>query len=164
MAPDPVTLSLLISLDEAFDRRSWHGPNLRGSLRGLSVKQAIWRPGRGRHNIWETTVHAAYWKYAVRRRLLGEKRGSFALKGSNWFPSPARPTEAGWKQAIALLVSEHRRLREGIVASHASGREVAGHGPRERTLRLVRGLVAHDLYHAGQIQLLKRLAPAGKGA
>lgn len=163
MPSDPVTESLLRSLDEAFDRHSWHGPNLRGSLRGLSVEQAIWRPGRGRHNIWETTLHAAYWKYAARRRLLALKRGSFALKGSNWFPSPARPTEAGWKQAIALLVSEHQRLREAIVEWGARGRE-AGNVPRERSLRVVRGVVAHDLYHAGQIQLLKRLAPAGKGA
>jgi uncharacterized damage-inducible protein DinB len=164
MPRHPVALSLLTSLDEAFDRSSWHGPNLRGSLRGLSVKQATWRPGPRRHNIWETAVHAAYWKYAVRRRLLGEKRGSFALKGSNWFPSPARPTEAEWKEALALLASEHRRLREAIAALGASGREVAGGGRHERHLRLVRGIVAHDLYHAGQIQLLKRLMPAGKGA
>ena len=60
---------LLGLLDEAFERKSWHGTNLRGSLRGLPAKQAAWRPGPRRHNIWEIAVHAAYWKYAVRRRL-----------------------------------------------------------------------------------------------
>jgi hypothetical protein len=79
---------LLGLLDEAFERKAWHGPNLRGSLRGLDAKAAAWRPGPGRHNIWETAVHAAYWKYAVRRRLTGEKRGSFARGGSNWFRCP----------------------------------------------------------------------------
>ncbi len=164
MPRDPVVQSLLTSLDEAFDRSSWHGPNLRGALRGLSVRQATWRPGPGRHNIWETMVHAAYWKYAARRRLLGEKRGSFALKGSNWFPSPARPTAAEWKQVLALLASEHRSLREAIAGFGASGLLAAPKGRGEQRARVVRGIVAHDLYHAGQIQLLKRLLPAGKGA
>ena len=76
---------LLDFLDEAFDKKSWHGPNLRGSIRGVTAKQAAWRPGDDRHNIWELTLHAAYWKYVVRRRLSNEKRGSFALPGSNFF-------------------------------------------------------------------------------
>ena len=60
---------LLMIIDQAYDRVSWHGTNLRGSIRGLSAKDAAWRPRPGRHNIWEVVVHAAYWKYAVRRRL-----------------------------------------------------------------------------------------------
>ena len=80
---------LLSLLDRAFHKHSWHGPNLKGSIRRVTAGEAAWRPGPGRKSIWEITLHAAYWKYAVRRRLLGEKRGSFALKGSNWFPMPA---------------------------------------------------------------------------
>ncbi len=73
-------------LDEAFDRKAWHGPNLWGSVRGLSAEEAAWRPSPGRHSIQELALHCAYWKYAVRRKLTGEKRGSFPLKGSNFFP------------------------------------------------------------------------------
>ena len=58
-------------LDEAFDKKSWHGPNLRGSIRGVTAAQAAWRIAPDRHNIWELTLHAAYWKYVVRRRLSG---------------------------------------------------------------------------------------------
>ena len=82
---------LLRILDEAFDQRSWHGTNLRGSIRGLTPDAAAWRPAPGRHNIWELVVHAAYWKYAVRRRLLGEKRGSFPLARLQLVRTPA-----GW--------------------------------------------------------------------
>ena len=64
---------LLGLIDEAFDKRAWHGTNLRGALRGIDARQASWRPGPGRHNIWELALHAAYWKYAVRRRLTGEQ-------------------------------------------------------------------------------------------
>jgi hypothetical protein len=152
--------ALLSQLDEAYDRQSWHGPNLRGSLRGLTVDQVVWRPAPGRHNVWETAVHAAYWKYAAWRRLTGEKRGAFARPGSNWFDAGARPTEARWREDLALLAACHTRLREAVarLADDDLPRPVAG--GRESAGRLVRGVAAHDLYHAGQIQLLKRLMQA----
>src|SRR3989337_374359 len=95
--------TLLAFLDQAYNRRSWHGTNLRGSIRGLSLDQAAWRPKRDRHNIWEVVVHAAYWKYAVWRRLTGSKRGSFPLEGSNWFPRTQSPSEEQWRDDVALL-------------------------------------------------------------
>src|SRR6266446_874752 len=99
---------LLDLLDEAFDEKSWHGPNLRGSIRGVTARQAAWRPKPGAHNIWELTLHAAYWKYVVRRRITGEKRGSFVLTGSNFFPRPVDPTEAAWKHDFQILVTMHQ--------------------------------------------------------
>src|SRR5947208_12654191 len=93
---------LLDGLEEAFDHKSWHGPNLRGSLRGVLAKQALWRPAPGRHNIWELALHAAYWKYVVRRRITGVKKGSFLLKGSNFFPRETG-TEKEWQLEILLL-------------------------------------------------------------
>jgi len=151
---------LLASLDEAFDRKSWHGTTLHGAIRGLSAKMASWRPAPGRHNIWEVVVHAAYWKYAVRRRLLGGTRGRFALGGSNWFVRPAPgssvPVEATWRADLDLLRQEHRELR-AVVAGLISPGCLTG-AERAARLFLIRGITAHDLYHAGQIQLLKRLA------
>ncbi len=149
---------LLGLLDEAFDGRSWHGTNLRGSLRRLDPRQAAWRPGPGRHNIWEIVVHAAYWKYAVRRRISGEKRGSFALAGSNWFPRPVEATLPAFRADVKLLVQEHRVLRQRVAALDDRALAAAA-GGRESVEKLIRGVAAHDLYHAGQIQLLKRLLP-----
>ena len=150
---------LLSALDEAFDRKSWHGPNLRGALRGLSAEQAAWRPGPERHNIWEVAVHAAYWKYVARRRITGEKRGGFPLRGSNWFQRPEHMSEQAWSGDLGLLVDEHRKMRETVAGlTPAVLRGAHGRG----RLRLIRGVAAHDLYHAGQIQLLKRLCPDGR--
>src|SRR6185503_15707372 len=103
---------ILALLDQAFDRPSWHGTNLRGSLRRVTPTQASWRPGAGRHNIWEIAVHAAYWKYAAWRRLTGATRGSFPLKGSNWFRRPLEASDAAWRADLALLDEMHRVLRE----------------------------------------------------
>jgi len=139
-------------LEEGFSRQSWHGPNLRGALRGVTAAQAAWRPAAGRHNIWELVVHAAYWKYAVRRRLTGEKRGAFALKGSNWFPRDGEGGAAAWRADLKLLNEQHEALTNAV----ASLRRVDAH-----QARLIRGAAVHDLYHAGQIQMLKRLQRGG---
>jgi hypothetical protein len=152
--------SLLDQLDEAYDRQSWHGPNLRGSLRGVNADRAGWRPAPGRHNVWEIAVHAAYWKYAATRRLTGEKRGAFPRKGSNWFPSPTPPTDVRWREDVRLLGDCHRRLRDVVAGLTDADLRRRVPGGKETVGRLVRGIAAHDLYHAGQIQLLKRLLQA----
>lgn len=149
--------SLLDLIDSAFDRTSWHGPNLRGSIRGLSVEAAGWRPTQDRKSIAEIVLHAAYWKYVVRRRLTGARRGSFSLKGSNWFPIPPVLQSDQWDGFVRLLVEEHRLLRATIAdLDPTSLRTRSGKSPYDR-LRLIQGAASHDLYHAGQIQLLRRL-------
>ena len=152
---------LLDLLEEAFARKSWHGTNLRGSIRGLSPALAAWRPGPGRHSIRELVVHAAYWKYAVWRRLAGEKRGSFSLPGSNWFPRPDDPDPKGWAADVALLTAEHQRLKDAVARLSPADLRRVPKGSRFTVAGLVRGAAAHDLYHAGQIQLLKRLETLG---
>jgi len=157
-SPSNPLATLLRMLDEAFDHRAWHGTNLRGSLRGLTPQQAAWRPAPKRHNIWEVALHAAYWKYAVRRRLTGEKRGSFALKGSNWFARPAGPPlEAAWRADLALLERSHRELRAAVekLSPAILGRRASG--LKTTPFDLILGVAFHDVYHASQIQLFKRL-------
>jgi hypothetical protein len=147
----------LQAIDEGFNRTAWHGTNLRGSIRRVKAIQAAWRPETGRHNIWEIIVHTAYWKYAVRRRILGEKRGSFTLVGSDWFERPEKLTEDAWKAYVVLLEEEHQKMRDAVSSlSDASLEAVSGKG-RTTLGALIRGITAHDVYHAGQIQLLKRL-------
>jgi uncharacterized damage-inducible protein DinB len=148
---------LLHLLDEAYGRKAWHGPNLRGSIRGLGEPEAAWRPTRSRHSIREIVLHTAYWKYAVRRRLLRQKRGSFPLRGSNWFVHPDQISGRSWKEDIALLEIEHRKLRRAIGALKDSDLGKKLPESKVTTLQLVAGIAAHDIYHAGQIQLLKRL-------
>ncbi len=157
------TALLLEILDQAFDKKAWHGTNLRGSLRGLSAREAAWRPAPGRHNIWELALHAAYWKYAVRRMLLGEKRGSFVRKGSNFFASPERPTEKAWRADVALLAAEHRRLRSAAAAVADAALTRRPPGSKHPAATLLYGIASHDLYHAGQIQVLKALQRKRRG-
>lgn len=156
--PDPQIYQFLCVLDQAFDQRSWHGTNLMGSLRGLSADAAAWRPGEGRHNVWELVVHATYWKYRVRRLLTEESPRSFEATGSNWFERPnGALEETAWRADVALLKAWHGRLREAVSSFDAKRLDQLP-GKSEYTFSdHIAGVAAHDLYHTGQIQLIKRL-------
>ena len=149
---------LLSIIDSAYDHQSWHGTNLRGSIRGVTPRQAAWRPAPGRHNIWELVVHAAYWKYIGLRRLTGGARGSFPLTGSNFFARKTGLTDAQWKSDVKLLDTTHKALREAVEGLSARDLKTTPPGSKVSNFALLSGVAAHDLYHAGQIQLLKRLA------
>lgn len=153
---------LLRFVDEAFDKGAWHGPNLRGAIRGVSAREAVWHSRPGRRNIVEIVVHCAYWKYAVRRRIRGDKRGSFQLKGSNWFAMPPKLTGRQWQQYIALLSDEHGTLRESIATAPLS-RLRATSGDRRELAAYVYGVAMHDIYHAGQICTIKALYKQATG-
>ena len=152
--------NLLDLLDEAFDRKAWHGPNLWGAVRRLSEKEAAARPGPGRPSIHELVLHCAYWKYAVRRRLTGEKRGSFALEGSNWWRREGAGARAAWKSDLSLLLDEHKRLRGAVASFPAAALDDRNGTGRYTNRRLIAGIAAHDVYHAGQVRLILKLAGA----
>src|SRR2546426_1112611 len=95
--PRDARINLLLQVyDQAFDHKAWHGTPLWGSLRGLRPQGALWRPGRGRHNIWEVVLHTAYWKYIVRRRLARDATLSFPRAGQL-----ARPAGGDRRERLA---------------------------------------------------------------
>jgi len=160
-------------LDPAPGFRPWHGgASPAGSLRGVSEVEAAWRPAPGRHSIWELVLHIAYWKYAVRRRLVGGPSGAFPRSPSNWPAVPQRVDAKAWKADRALLRDEHAQVVEAIrgfdparfdevapggTSSSAGSGSGAGAGSGTMFGDLIMGVVMHDTYHTGQIQLLKRL-------
>jgi len=148
---------LLRTIDEGFDRVAWHGPNLRGSLRGVTAAQAAWRPAPDRHNIWELAAHAAYWKYVVRRSLQGGKRGGFSEDGSNWFRRGDSANEKAWRKDLSLLEHEHRLLRAAVAQVDPAKLHQRLSTPKWTLADQILGIAFHDIYHAGQIRLLRRM-------
>ena len=146
--PDSTKVSLLLqSLDYAFDRPGWQGPNLARSVRGVSAQRAAQSTG-GRRSIWEQILHAAYWKQRVINLLIGTQ--PFPRKGSNWPRLPPEKNERNWKADVKLLHEIHVKLRAAV----------AGIDPKKlngKTTRLILGAAAHDVYHTGQIRLLRRM-------
>jgi uncharacterized damage-inducible protein DinB len=158
MAETIATL-LIENVQPRSGRGGWHGgPTPLGALRGVAVDQAAWVPRPGRKSIWQLALHITYWKYAVRRRLEGGKGERFPRSPANW-PKVADPADAAaWAQDVALLRAEHERLLATIAKVPPRRYGEATNGGKRWTMgELILGIAQHDAYHAGQIQMLKRL-------
>ena len=134
-------------IDCAFDRQSWHGAHLMSAIRGVRAKQAA-KPVHGRKSIWQQMLHAAYWKHRILNKLIG--RTPFERRGSNWPKLPDQINEKTWRADIEFLRSGHTRLRDAVAKLN----------PKKLDAKMIwrlHGIAAHDLYHAGQIKLLRRL-------
>ena len=148
MARANETKALLLSiLDCGFNRASWHGANLRSALRGVSAKAAI-RRIHGRKSIWEQLLHAAYWKQRVLNKLIGTR--PFPRRGSNWPKLPEKPAETAWRADLHLLNDLHQKLRRAIA-------RLPENRLNAKMIWRIHGVAAHDVYHAGQIKLLRRM-------
>ncbi len=155
---DPRIGLLIQVLDEAFVAKGWQGATLSGAVRGLTHRQALWRPRPGRHNVWELVLHTAFWKHVVRERVAGGTRTPFPRGPRNFPRIPAQADAAAWKADVALLRRQHQ-----LLVATVSGLPPSRLGARVGKSRWVVaeqifGIAAHDLYHTGQIQLLKALA------
>ena len=153
-----VTRVLIDNLEQAFDAHAWHGTPLAHALRGVTARQALWRPGPRRHNIWELVLHTAYWKHIVRQRLGGEA-GTFPHAGANWPRLPESTTDRALARDVKLLREQHRLLVRTVKGFPAA--RLRRPGKRWSPIEEILGIAAHDLYHCGQIQLLKRLQRGG---
>ena len=156
---EPRLAEVLHLLDPPPGPKLWYGgATVFGSLRGVGHDQASWKPGPDRHSIWELALHAAYWKYAVRRRLdHSVPRGAFPRSPANWPHMPDVRDERTWKADRALLRDEHEALvavARSLSPDLIDRRDAKGH---YRALDLLFGVATHDIYHTGQIQLMKRL-------
>ena len=140
--------------------KPWHGgPTVLGALRGVSADVAAWKPYPDRHSIWALALHVAYWNYAVERRLTDAPHGGFPREPAN-FPRPAKgDREAAWAEDRALVRAAHDSLVK-VLGEFDAFRldEPAGAETRTTYADLITGILLHDTYHAGQIQMLKRLA------
>ena len=153
------TIQLLARTYQPRRGQAWHGgPTPLGALRGVTPAAARWRLARSRHTIWELALHAAYWKYAVRRRLLGADIPHFPRSPANWPAMPDPADARAWASDRELLAVEGQLLLETIedFPARLLGRSAGG---RKRWTwgDLIIGILMHDAYHAGQIQIMKRL-------
>ena len=141
----------------AFAGPAWHGPAVRDVLRDLSATSAAGRPVAGVHSIWELVHHITAWKAFLRRRLEGEAIAG-VTPADDW-PAVAATTDAAWAESLASLEAAHQALRDTIAKLTAArlGEPLASEpGTTETVYTSLLGLVQHDLYHAGQIAVIRR--------
>ncbi|MBI3765188.1 MAG: hypothetical protein HY277_01625 [Ignavibacteriales bacterium] len=103
------------------------------------------------------SIDEGYFKKAWHGPNLREKRVSFPINGSIWFKRPDELSKEAWQQDVALLDDMHSMMRETIAQLKSSDLDEAAHGSKQTNRYIISGVAMHDVYHAGQVQLIKRL-------
>jgi uncharacterized damage-inducible protein DinB len=141
-------------LQRAFDGRAWHGPSVMALLSDVDVDQAAARPLKERHTIWELVLHINDWRDKVRRVLGGEKMESLP-KEEGW-PTIDDTSDEAWAKAVEELKRVHDELLEAVSSFSESRLDETVPGASYSFYNMLHGLVQHNLYHAGQIAIMKR--------
>jgi uncharacterized damage-inducible protein DinB len=139
----------------AFEGGAWHGPGVLEILDGVNAKQAASHPLPGVHSIWELVVHIAAWEDACRRRLGGDRA---ELSTSEDWPSVTDHTEGAWAITRFALIEGHRKLRESIAFLTEARLDEPILQNMPSVYVTIHGVIQHDIYHAGQIAILKKAA------
>jgi len=157
---DTEIVRILDQLDREHAGDPWHGSPLRDVLAGIDWQQASARPLAGAHSIWEIVLHMTAWKHEVRRRVGGAPAG---LPAEGDWPRPAAPGPEAWREALAALEAAHEALVTAIGGLKEKTLFEPTNDPRVRETGqgvsyyvLLHGIVQHDVYHSGQIALLKK--------
>ena len=141
-------------LRRAFYGNAWHGPAVLDLLQDVDPATAAAKPIRDVHSIWELVLHIAAWDNAAIRRLAGEKCQPEGLAN---FPTVAKPTEAAWRRAVAQARRTHDQLVKTVAALPELRLRDCVPGKRYDFYFMLQGVAQHELYHAGQIAILRKL-------
>jgi hypothetical protein len=141
-------------LNEGYGSDAWHGPDMKAALTDVVPALAFWRPAPGRHNIAEIALHHAYCARAVRAQVSGRSAEPFVLEGEDWFEVADEAT-LSWPEVLVTVETQQQRL-SALIADIESGKAKSPLPDAER-FALVLGITCHAIYHAGQVQLIKRL-------
>lgn len=149
----PETRRILDQLDRAFHGEAWHGPDLMQLLDGLSADDASKYPVPSAHSIWEIVNHIAAWNMIVRRRAAGE---SVDVTPELDWPPVEETTDSDWQRTVEHLKDSRARLRQIVeslpeekLREKVPAQDYSHYG-------MLHGLIQHDIYHAGQIAILKK--------
>ena len=150
---------LLDLIDRAWRANAWHGPALLEVLEGITPAMAAKRVVKGAHTIWELVDHVATWNEVVAMRLAGKS----PKVPPEWnFPATPRPTPAAWKASRARLARSQVKFKNAVLAFPEAKLGRRRPGTSSTWYVLIHGEVQHQLYHAGQMALMKR--GLGKGS
>jgi hypothetical protein len=141
-------------LNEGYGPGAWHGSDLKAALADVTPGLAFWRPAAGRHNIAEIALHHAYCVRAVRAQISGRPAEPFVREGEAWFDL-ADEKALSWPKILDAVETQQQRLAT-LIEDVGAGAMVSPLADPER-FNLVLGITCHAIYHAGQIQLIKRL-------
>jgi uncharacterized damage-inducible protein DinB len=144
---------ILDQMDRAFSGDAWHGPSLMQLLEGLRAEAASKHAVRGAHSIWELVHHVGAWNTIVRQRLEGE---AVEVTPERDWPPVREASESAWRHALEALAESRASLRKVVDSLRDDQLEEKIAGSSVSRYAILHGVIQHDLYHAGQIAILRK--------
>ncbi len=141
-------------LKRAFEGTAWHGPSVCEVLAGVTAEQAAAHPIAGAHSIWEIVLHIRTWERVGLRRI--DEWVPIEVPDEEDWPAVTETTDQAWKNALNRLKLNHATLREVVGRLDEARLADIVPGTQYSVYFLLHGVIQHDLYHAGQIVLLKK--------
>ena len=140
-------------LERAFEGGAWHGPGVLEILENVTASQAAAKPIVGAHSIWELVLHIKAWEDACRRRLSGDRA---ELSDEEDWPQVDETSDEAWESTLAALRENHKKFSDAIASVNESRLDEPILEGMKTAYATLHGAVQHDLYHAGQIAILKK--------
>jgi uncharacterized damage-inducible protein DinB len=144
---------ILDQMDRAIGGEAWHGPHLQQVLDGISAEQASMHPVKGAHSIWEIVNHLAAWNRIVHRRFAGTPVD--VSPDMDW-PPVWDTSDVEWRRSLENLRESREHFRAAVEKVRDEILHEAPSGTEWSRYATLHGVVQHDLYHAGQIAILKK--------
>lgn len=154
----PITESARLAdqIRRAFEGEAWHGDSVLELLKDVDAVTAAAHPIPNAHSIWDLVLHIAAWDNAVRRRTGG---AAVTLSDEENFPSIKDTSETAWRKALDHMKRTHNELVNSVKTfpeSRLSERVPGKTQDYYNFYYMFSGIAQHELYHAGQIALLKK--------
>lgn len=140
-------------LHRAFYGGAWHGPSVEEVLDGVTATRAAARPLKNAHSIWEIALHIAVWEDVVRRRLMGT---AVKVTPAQDWPKIDATDDKAWRGVIERLIAGHEALAEVVAGLKDEQLANIVPGKQQTFYYMLHGIIQHDLYHAGQVAVLKK--------
>lgn len=151
----PTEIELIVDqMERTFEGDAWHGSSMSEILSDVTVDQALARPIEGAHSIWEIVIHSSVWQRTVRERLQGHP--IVTLTNAIDWPSVQEAAPEAWAEAVRELRSEYELLRDEALEWIDKDLSERTENQRYTVYEMLHGVIQHNLYHAGQIALLKK--------
>lgn len=144
---------ILDQLHRSMYGEAWHGPAVMELLAEIDAETAAAKPIESVHSIWELTLHIAAWQGAVKTRIGGTP---VELSDEQDWPPVTDTSKAAWERAVRGLREAHEQLRDAIEGLDDQALLTPVPGRQHNLYFLIHGVIQHNLYHAGQIAVLKK--------
>jgi uncharacterized damage-inducible protein DinB len=151
---------IVAEYDRVMHGNAWHGDPIWQILDSITAERAAQRPIAAAHTIWEILLHMTFWEAVGAKRLAGQCAGldEPGLEEALNFPAPPAATEANWQKTREAFRASNQEFREALAKLEAARLDELSAAGKRSFYQEAHGVVQHNIYHAGQIALLRKAA------